>query len=437
VTAPAVAPPIHKWEKLNSPAAQPPSPQDLAERYRQVRDLTGSLASPLSEADMTVQSMDDASPAKWHLAHTTWFFEEFLLLPDQPGYRPFSADYRYLFNSYYENVGPRHPRPRRGLLTRPPLADIRAYRRAVDEAMARLLERDLSPAAAALAELGLHHEQQHQELLLTDILHLFAQNPLRPAYCPAPPEDSPTGAAGTPAWREFDGGTVEIGHGGAGFAFDCEGPRHGVLLRPYALASRPVTNREWLEFMADGGYRRATLWLSDGWARVQAEGWGSPLHWEERDGEWRQMGLRGLTPVEPEAPVCHVSYFEADAYARWAGKRLPTEAEWENAAAGLPVAGNFLGTGRLQPVPAAGRDGLGQMYGDVWEWTASAFLPYPGFRPAPGAVGEYNGKFMCGQFVLRGGSCASSDGHLRPTYRNFFYPHQRWQFSGLRLADDR
>ena len=424
---------------MNARSAKPPSSAHtrLGTRYREVRGLTEALAAPLSEADLTVQSMDDASPGKWHLAHTTWFFEEFLLAPSQPGYRAFSADYRYLFNSYYEHVGPRHPRPRRGLLTRPSLADVLAYRRAVDEAMARLLEDEMPPAAASLVELGLHHEQQHQELLLTDVLHLLAQNPLHPAYRPAPPPAAPAGPAEAPAWLESSGGQVEVGHAGDGFAFDCEGPRHAVLLLPHALASRPVSNADWLDFMADGGYRRSTLWLSDGWARVQAEGWDSPLYWQERDGEWAQMGLHGLQPVDMGAPVSHISYFEADAFARWAGKRLPSEFEWENAAAGLPVAGNLLGSGRLRPVAAPAGDASRQFYGDVWEWTASAFLPYPRFRPASGAVGEYNGKFMCGQFVLRGGSCVTPDGHLRPTYRNFFYPHQRWQFSGLRLADDR
>ncbi|MBS1191596.1 MAG: hypothetical protein H6R10_3388 [Rhodocyclaceae bacterium] len=423
---------------MNAPTENEPTPAqgNLATRYRRLRGRTEALAEPLSEGDMTVQSMDDASPTKWHLAHTTWFFEEFLLAPALPGYRLFADDYRYLFNSYYESVGPRHPRPRRGLLTRPPLAEILAYRRAVDEAMASLFTGGIAPATAALVELGLQHEEQHQELLLTDILHLFAQNPLAPAYRPVLSPGEPAGSAPPPAWVEFAGGQAEIGHGGKGFAFDCEGPRHAVLLRPYALAGRPVSNGEWLEFMADGGYRQATLWLSDGWARVRAEDWSAPLYWENRDGEWWQMSLRGRQRVDGQAPVCQISYFEADAFARWAGKRLPTEWEWENAATGLPVAGNFLASGQLQPGPAGG-EGLQQLYGDVWEWTASAFLPYPGFRPAPGAVGEYNGKFMCGQFVLRGGSCASPESHLRPTYRNFFYPHQRWQFSGLRLADDR
>lgn len=419
-------------------SGQPNFQEDLINRYRRVRSLSDTLAEPLSEADLTVQSMDDASPGKWHLAHTTWFFEEFVLSPALAGYRPFSADYRYLFNSYYEAVGPRHPRPRRGLLTRPGLDEIRAYRRTVDEAMESFLADAVEPTTAARIELGLQHEQQHQELLLTDILHLLAQNPLHPAYRSGAPPRSFAHRPAVPAWQEFDGGRVAIGHAGNGFAYDCEMPRHDVLLRPYALGVRPVTNREWSDFMADGGYRRSTLWLSDGWARVQGEAWDSPLYWEERDGTWWQMGLWGLQPVEPEAPVSHISYFEADAYARWAGKRLPTEFEWENAAAGTEVTGNFLGSGALRPLPANnGKAGLQQHYGDVWEWTASAFSPYPGFRPAGGAIGEYNGKFMCSQFVLRGGSCVSPDGHLRPSYRNFFYPHQRWQFTGLRLADDR
>ncbi|MGE5492212.1 MAG: ergothioneine biosynthesis protein EgtB [Actinomycetota bacterium] len=423
---------------MNAPTAQATAPARdcLAARYRDIRARTESLAAPLGEADLTVQSMDDASPGKWHLAHTTWFFEQFLLKPLVPDYRWFSEDYPYLFNSYYETVGARHPRPRRGLLTRPPLADILAYRRAVDEAMDGLLESGIAPATASLVELGLHHEQQHQELFLTDLLHLFAQNPLCPAYSSAGGKPSPAATEdGSPAWHGFDGGLVEIGHAGEGFAFDCEGPRHRVYLRPYALASRPVTNREWLEFMADGGYRTPAHWLSDGWARVQTEEWNSPLYWQEKDGGWWQMGLRGLEPLDLGAPVSQVSYFEADAFARWAGRRLPTEFEWEHAAAAMPVAGNFADSGHLRPIAAAG-NGLRQLFGDVWEWTASAFLPYPGFRPALGAVGEYNGKFMCGQFVLRGGSCATPAGHLRPTYRNFFYPHQRWQFSGLRLADD-
>lgn len=418
-------------------SGQPLCQKDLADRYRRIRSLTDALAEPLSEADMTVQSMDDASPGKWHLAHTTWFFEEFVLSRPATGYNPFSPDYRYLFNSYYEAVGPRHPRPRRGLLTRPALAEIRAYRQAVDQAMDDLLGGSIEPATAARIELGLQHEQQHQELLLTDVLHLLAQNPLHPAYRSGSPPSPERYQPAVATQLEFAGGCAAVGHSGSSFAYDCEQPRHEVLLRPYVLASRPVSNREWTEFVADDGYRHPSLWLSDGWARVHAEAWDSPLYWERRDDEWWQMGLWGLRPLDPEAPVGHISYFEADAYARWAGKRLPTEFEWENAVAGIEVAGNFLGSGALQPrPPTEDKGGLLQPYGDVWEWTASAFSPYPGFRPVVGAIGEYNGKFMCSQFVLRGGSCVSPDGHLRPSYRNFFYPHQRWQFTGLRLADD-
>ena len=410
-----------------------------AARFAEVRGTSLALAESLSEADQTVQSMPDASPTKWHLAHTTWFFETFVLVPHRPGYQVHDQRFAYLFNSYYEQAGPRHPRPQRGMLTRPSAAEVVAYRRHVDEAMTEFLENDALPQAAAeLIELGLHHEQQHQELLLTDILHLLAQNPLRPTYRQAP---TATGRAGAKplAWRAYEGGIHAIGHDGEGFAFDCERPRHQVLVQPFRLASRAVTNREWQDFIADGGYRSAPLWLSDGWATVNREGWQAPLYWEQRDGTWWSMTLHGMRPVEEAAPVCHVSYFEADAFARWAGKRLPTEAEWEIAAAPLPVAGNTLGRGALRPLPATEvrRDGApAQMFGDVWEWTSSAYSPYPGFRVAEGAVGEYNGKFMCSQNVLRGGSCVTPTEHMRATYRNFFYPASRWQFSGIRLARD-
>ncbi len=407
---------------------------DAVEPFRRIRQATQSLAEGLSEADLTVQSMPDASPGKWHLAHTTWFFEEFLLCPALGGYRSFDPQYRYLFNSYYEAVGPRHPRALRGLLTRPGLDEVLAYRQHVDAGVGHLLHQSLPAEMAARLELGLHHEQQHQELLLTDLLHLFAQNPLRPAYralpAPAPARASPL------RWVPVDGGIHAVGHAGADFRFDCEGPRHEVLLRPFELASRPVSCAEWLEFMAAGGYADAGLWLADGRAQVNAQGWQAPLYWEERDGVWYQMTLGGLQPLQAAAPVCHVSYFEADAYARWASARLPTEAEWEVAACGSPIEGNWMDSGALRPLPATGSRALQQLYGDVWEWTGSAFLPYPGFRPDPGAIGEYNGKFMSGQFVLRGGSCASPQGHLRQSYRNFFQPWQRWQFSGLRLARD-
>ena len=426
-------------ERKQGKAAPPiTSAVDLARFFAETRARSVSLVKGLSDADATVQSMDDASPAKWHLAHITWFFEEFLLGAHAPGYQVFDARFRYLFNSYYEAVGPRHPRPQRGMLSRPSLAEVLAYREHVDAAMLRLLGSPLSQPLAQLVELGVHHEQQHQELLLTDLLHMFAQNPLKPAYRPA--STSPVlSAVQSPGWVAFDGGIVEIGHPGDSFNFDCETPRHRALLQPHALSTHLVTNREWCEFIADGGYGDPRLWLSDGWRTVQTAQWRAPLYWEQRDGAWWQMSLAGEQPLAPEAPVCHISFFEADAYARWAGKRLPTEFEWESAAARQPVVGNFADSGKYRP-QLAGEDTqapLKQLFGDVWEWTSSPYVAYPGFRTAPGAVGEYNGKFMNGQYVLRGGSCATPAGHARATYRNFFYPHQRWQFMGLRLAEDR
>ncbi|MFN0318048.1 MAG: ergothioneine biosynthesis protein EgtB [Burkholderiales bacterium] len=402
----------------------------------QCRELSLRLVHGLSDADATVQSMEDASPSKWHLAHTTWFFEEFVLARHVPGYRVFHGGYRYLFNSYYNAVGERHPRARRGMLTRPALDEVLAYRAHVDAAL-RGAWHELSPGALALIELGIQHEQQHQELLLTDLLHLLAQNPLKPAYRTTPEAVEKSGA--TPMqWVPYAGGQVSTGHDGRGFAFDCETPRHDVLLRPYALASRPVNQAQWLAFMEDGGYRSPQHWLSDGWALVERERWQAPLYWSRKDGGWRQMTLAGERELDLDAPVCHISYFEADAYARWAGKRLPTEFEWEAAARAQPVEGHFAGGGRMRPASTASDSQypLKQLYGDVWEWTASPYTAYPGFRPAAGAVGEYNGKFMNGQYVLRGGSCATPAGHVRASYRNFFYPHQRWQFMGLRLARD-
>ncbi|PPQ38540.1 ergothioneine biosynthesis protein EgtB [Rhodoblastus acidophilus] len=399
--------------------------------------MSRRLAAPLSDADATVQSMPDASPAKWHLAHTSWFFEAMALQRFAPDYACFDRDFAFLFNSYYETLGARHPRPRRGMLTRPTLEAILAYRDHVDRGVERLGD-DIHQAVAALIELGCHHERQHQELLLTDILHLFAQNPLRPAYKQRALDGEPAETSQL-TMRRFPGGVAEIGAGGDGFAFDCERPRHPVIVPPYTLADRLVTNGEWQAFIADGGYRRPLLWISEGWAKCRAEGWTAPLYWEQRDGAFWTMTLSGMTPVDPGAPASHVSYFEADAFARWAGRRLPTEAEWELAAAGLPVEGHFLESGRLCPAPAAappGDGGLRQMFGDLWQWTSSAFSPYPRFRPAAGAAGEYNGKFMCGQFVLRGGSCVSPKSHIRATYRNFFPPDARWQFSGVRLAQD-
>ncbi len=405
------------------------------------RRLSHALAQPLSDEDQCVQAMDDASPTKWHLAHTTWFYEAFVLRHHLPGYKPFSEAFDFCFNSYYETQGARQPRGRRGLLTRPPAREVRAYRAHVDEALDRLCT-TAQPAPDselhALLTLGINHEQQHQELLLTDVLALFASNPLRPAYRNRPRATPSEGAAAAPQEIANPGGIVEIGHEGSGFSYDNEGPRHRALLHPFAIADRCVTNGEWLAFMADGGYRNALLWLADGWATVNREGWTAPGYWEEVDGAWHQMSLDGLCAVDPAAPVSHVSYYEADAFARWAGKRLPTEFEWETVAADAPVKGNTLGTDALRPLPApAGpMPGPKQLFGDVWEWTQSAYQPYPGYRPPPGAVGEYNGKFMCSQQVLKGASCATVDGHSRATYRNFFYPQQRWQFTGFRLATD-
>ena len=401
-----------------------------------MRALSVALAEPLSDADATVQSMDDASPAKWHLAHTSWFFETFVLRDSVPGYRPFDADWAYLFNSYYEAEGARHARARRGMLSRPSLDAVMAYRGHVDRTLRDALPR-LDAGARALVELGCQHEQQHQELMLTDIQHMLAQNPLRPALWQAA-SAMPAPVPAPIRWIEGAQGRVEIGHDGDDFAFDCEGPRHAVLLTRHALAHRPVTNGEWIEFITDGGYRDARLWLSDGWAWVQREAVEAPLYWEQAEDGWMRFGLDGSRPVNPAAPVTHISLFEADAYASWAGARLPTEAEWEYAAQDLdPAAGTFLDRAMaVRPRACPDDAGLCQMFGDVWEWTGSAYRPYPGFRAADGAVGEYNGKFMSGQFVLKGGSCATPRGHIRASYRNFFYPHQRWQFTGLRLAKD-
>lgn len=414
-----------------------PSQDDLSTRYREVRALSDALAAPLSDADATVQSMPDASPAKWHLGHTSWFFESFVLRDHVALYRPFDPHYAFLFNSYYEAEGPRHTRPMRGMLTRPSLDEIRAYRAHVDTALLTALPM-LPPPAQAMVVLGLHHEQQHQELLLTDIQHLLSLNPLEPALFDAA-SAMLAPVPGPLHWIEGRQGLVEIGDDGkSDFAFDCEGPRHKALLHPHALAHRPITNGEWIAFMEDGGYTQAAHWLSDGWAWVQGERIEAPLYWKWSEQGWTRFGLDGRRPVNSAAPVTHISFYEADAYARWAGARLPTEAEWESAALNIaPTSGNQL-DGPACPRPRAndGGSALTQMFGDVWEWTGSAFRPHPGFRAAEGAVGEYNGKFMSGQFVLKGGSCATPRGHVRPSYRNFFYPHQRWQFTGLRLAKD-
>jgi ergothioneine biosynthesis protein EgtB len=411
---------------------RPVDAEVLRARFCGVRALTLELAAPLSAEDACVQSMPDASPAKWHLAHTTWFFETFILEQFERGFRPFLAEFRVLFNSYYNGVGEKHPRPYRGMLTRPALADVLRYRQDVEARVLAAFDAHGDDAGfRTLVELGLHHEQQHQELILTDVKHLLAQNPLYPAYAPA--LHLPSAPAPALDWTSFEGGIVEIGHAGEGFSFDNELPRHRQYVQPYALASRAVTNGEYAEFIEDGGYREAQLWLSEGWDWVRANALAHPLYWQGADGEWREFTLRGLRALDPAAPATHLSYFEADAYARWAGARLPTEAEWEHAAETLPVQGNFLATDRLHPRRAQG-ESLAQMFGDVWEWTQSSYSPYPGFRAAAGAIGEYNGKFMVNQYVLRGGSCATPEGHVRASYRNFFPAGARWQFSGLRLA---
>ncbi len=405
----------------------------LASSLFATRRQSLEIAEPLSDEDQVVQAHDDASPTKWHLAHTTWFFEELILKRFLSGYRIFDERFAYCFNSYYESLGPRHPRPKRGLLTRPSTEEVRAYRAHADENLHRLMSQAMPEETLSLVETGIHHEQQHQELMLTDILALFAANPLRPAYREAPEQEiSSTPAPGQ--WRTIQGGIYDIGHRGAGFAYDNEGPRHQVLLRDFRIFSREVTNGEWIAFMEAGGYTTPSLWLSDGWAAVQREEWKAPGYWELGDGAWRQMTLHGLRLVEQSRPVTHISYYEADAFARWAGHRLPTEFEWEIASESEPPPAP-LDLSNLLPKPATA-EGVSSLSGGVWEWTQSAYLPYPGYKPAAGPLGEYNGKFMCNQMVLRGGSLATPDRHVRPTYRNFFYPHQRWQFMGMRLASD-
>jgi ergothioneine biosynthesis protein EgtB len=411
----------------------------LVQRLFETRKLSLDLSTPLSAEDMVVQAMDDASPTKWHLAHVTWFFENFVLKPFLPGYRVFDDSFNYCFNSYYEALGPRHPRPKRGLLTRPTAERVFSYRAHVDDALRALTSREggFSAEVASLIEIGINHEQQHQELLLTDVLALFAGNPLRPAY-QASPSGVDLSEPDPLRWLNYGGGIYRIGHAGHGYSWDNELPAHDALVHPFLLADRLVTNSEWLAFMADGGYETASLWLADGWAMINREGWRSPLYWEETDAGWFQMSLQGLLPVVPSEPVTHVSYYEADAFARWAGKRLPTEFEWEIAAKDKGVPEKKFRSGALRSRRAEASDGAAprQLYGDVWQWTSSAYLPYPGYKPPQGAIGEYNGKFMVSQQVLRGSSCATPDGHARASYRNFFYPHQRWQFLGLRLASE-
>ncbi|HVE99304.1 MAG TPA: ergothioneine biosynthesis protein EgtB [Mycobacteriales bacterium] len=399
----------------------------LSMRFDAVRALTERLATPLSPEDQTAQSMPDASPTKWHRAHTSWFFEEFLLDATR-GYQWYDQSYRYLFNSYYDAVGARHPRAQRGLITRPTADEVRRYRAHVDEAVRALVEAAPDDSQRDVVEIGLHHEQQHQELLVMDALHLLSLHPFGPAMVTRPLEADREAPPLT--WRAVPGGLHEIGHDGHGFAFDNEGPRHTVHLVPFEIAERAVTNDDWLAFIDDDGYARPELWLSDGWAAVQQHGWRAPAYWHLQDGQWSAFGSAGLRPLRGGEPVCHVSFYEAAAYARWAGARLPTEAEWEVAAEGVAdLRGQLLDPTRLHP-GLAGR----HMVGDVWEWTASAYLPYPGFRPVDGAFGEYNGKFMCDQHVLRGASCATPPGHERLTYRNFFPASARWAFAGLRLA---
>ncbi len=408
-----------------------PHPDQLAQRYARVRAASLRICAPLAIEDQVVQSMPDASPAKWHLAHPTWFFEHFVLALHEPDHRPFHPQYGFLFNSYYETVGRFFPRRDRGVLSRPTVAEVHAYRAAVDERMQALfatLDHDRLRELAPRVELGLAHEEQHQELMLTDLKHLLGSNPLLPAYRPL---EVPHGRAGATTWHTFPEGVRTVGHAGDGFAFDNETPRHRVYMPAFRIASRMVTNGEWREFMEADGYRRAELWLSEGWKTVNERGWDAPMYWMREGSEWLRFTLGGVRPVDEEAPVCHVSFYEADAFARWRGKRLPSEAEWETAAAAADVAGNLRDADLLDPAPAAGRE---QWYGDAWEWTASPYLPYPGFRPLEGSLGEYNGKFMCNQLVLRGGSCATPADHVRATYRNFFYPADRWQFMGLRLA---
>jgi ergothioneine biosynthesis protein EgtB len=426
-----------------------PKPQRLAQNtniqrdaYEAVRLATLALVKPLSEADCTVQSMPDASPVKWHLAHTSWFFETFVLTPHVVGYKAFNPAFKVLFNSYYHAVGARHPRGERGLITRPGLQEVLAYRAHVDAEMGRLLSSNALPQDVdALIVLGCHHEQQHQELILTDVKHMLSLNPLKPAYQKHWPLT--TIQARASSWVDVAEGVYEIGHksghSDSSFAFDNESPRHRVWLDAFQIASQPVTHGDFMAFIDDGGYQRADLWLSAGWDAVTAGEWEAPLYWEKCDSRWTVFTLHGQVPVEPHAPVCHVSFYEAEAYARWAGARLPTEAEWEVASRLATPRGNFLESGALHPLAlreAAPEKALAQAFGDVWEWTRSDYAPYPHFQAAAGAVGEYNGKFMSGQYVLRGGSCATPASHIRSTYRNFFAPQTRWQFSGLRLARD-
>lgn len=418
-------------------AALPTSTSDrhaLLVEYQRIRATSAAICSPLAYDDYQIQSIIETSPPKWHLGHVTWFFETFLLQAFVKGYQPFQPEYNFLFNSYYQTVGTMQPRPQRGLLARPTVEEVYAYRAAIDERMAELIETATEehwPDIAFRLTLGLHHEQQHQELLYMDIKHNFRSNPLRPAYLP---EILPQVEQASPlGWEMRAGGLIEAGFDGDGFAYDNERPRHKVWLEPHRLGDRLITNAEYLEFIADDGYQRSDLWLADGWHHIRQHGWQAPLYWEQRDGEWWEFTLHGMAPLHPAAPVAHISYYEADAFARWAGKRLPLETELEHKLSELepPADGHFTDRGVFHPQP-----GTGQWYGSLWEWTASPYTAYPRFQPLEGSMGEYNGKFMCNQWVLRGGACITPPDHIRPTYRNFFYPHDRWQFSGIRLAED-
>jgi len=412
----------------------------IGERFRSTRRQTIALCEPLTPEDMMVQSSPECSPAKWHLAHTAWFFESFILREFLPGYRLFNKDFPWLFNSYYVSFADFPEKRIRSSFSRPGLDEILSYRAYVDRGIEDLLDRNSAPGVLKRIELGVNHEEQHQELLVTDVLNAFFTNPLRPAYQSEVPKSTGSSGPAPAMFVSFQGGLVDVGSTGEGFCYDNELPRHKVWLEPYSLAARLVTNEEFAGFIAAGGYRKSELWLSAGWDAIQQNGWRAPLYWSEENGEWRVFTLRGefsLAQVA-SAPVSHVSYFEADAYARWAGKRLPTEFEWEAAAIGTPVEGNLMDSGAFLPQPIAtanGDDGLAQLFGDCWEWTASAYLGYPGFKPLEGSLGEYNGKFMSGQMVLRGGSCATPKAHIRSSYRNFFPPETRWQFSGIRLAN--
>jgi len=419
---------------------RPSRKPELLRRYSRVRTFSKTLCQTLEPEDCVIQTMPEASPTKWHLAHTGWFFETFLLKQFLDDYQPLHPQHAFLFNSYYNAVGPFFSRPHRGLLSRPTVREVFDYRCDIDRLVSALIEsadEQLLAKIAPIVTLGLHHEQQHQELMLTDIKSVFWQNPLRPVFRNVNRKQSD--AVPAAKWNEFEEGIYCVGHHGDGFSFDNEGPRHRVFLEGFQLASRLVTNAEFLEFVDDGGYRRPELWLSLGWNTVKERGWDAPLYWEKRDGKWHTMTLAGMTKLCPEEPVCHVSLFEADAYARWAGARLPSEQEWETAASGLPLKGNFVESEQFHVAPLCATSSgtqFSQIFGDTWEWTRSSYSPYPGYSASAGALGEYNGKFMCNQYVLRGGSCATSQSHIRATYRNFFPPDTRWQFSGIRLAKD-